>query len=182
MPEVRVIDANGEQLGVLNTIDANRIAKAQDLDLVEVSPTAKPPVCKIMDFGKYKYDLDKKRKEAKKHQVQVKVKEIKYHANVDDHDYDYKMRHAIEFLEDNNRIKCSLFFRGRENAHTEIGFQLFERIIEDLKNIAKVEQEPKQNGKNLSMLLSPIKIKKPSRKKTRKPAKPTASDVDSEVV
>jgi translation initiation factor IF-3 len=167
---------------VLTTSEANRIAQAQGYDLVEVSPTAKPPVCKIMDFGKYKYDLDKKKKEAKKHQVQVKVKEIKYHANVDDHDYDYKMRHALEFLEDNNRIKCSLFFRGRENAHTEIGFQLFQRIIAELKDVAKVEQAPKQNGKNLSMLLAPLKIKKPTRKKAPKVEKPKPPEGDPDAV
>jgi len=136
--------------------EARRKAREVGLDLVEISPKAQPPVCKIMDFGKYKYDVDKKKKEAKKKQAAVKVKEIKYHANVDEHDYQTKLRRAKEFLADHNRVKCSLFFRGRENAHTEVGVELFKRIIEDLKEDGKVEQLPRLNGKNLSMLINPL--------------------------
>lgn len=147
-------------IGVLDTRDAMSKAKDYGLDLVEISPNAEPPVCRIMDFGKHKYDLDKKKKEAKKKQSVVKVKEVKFHANVEEHDYDTKMRHAREFLSDNNRVKCTLWFRGRENTHHEIGFELFNRIIKDVEDIAFPEQLPKLAGKNLSMMLSPGKKKK----------------------
>ena len=157
--ELRLIDENGEQVGVVSADEARKRAKAVGLDLVEISPSAKPPVCKIMDFGKFKYDVDKKKKEAKKKQAAVKVKEIKYHANVDEHDYQTKLRRAKEFLGEGNRIKCSLFFRGRENAHTEVGVDLFKRIVVDLEPVGKVEQMPRLNGKNLSMLINPLNQK-----------------------
>ena len=128
---------------------------ADGMDLVEISGNADPPVCKIVDYGKFKYEMGKKKKDAKKKQSVVKVKEIKFHANTDDHDYQTKLRHATDFLEAGNRVKCSLFFRGRENAHKEIGFELFQRVIEDLKEVGHAEQEPREQGKNLSMLLSP---------------------------
>jgi len=157
--EVRLIGPDGAQIGVLDTRDAMRKAQEFGLDLVEISPNATPPVCRVMDYGKHKFELDKKKKDAKKKQSVVKVKEVKFHANVEQHDYDTKMRHMRDFLEDNNRIKCTLWFRGRENTHTEIGVQLFERIIEDLKDLCFAEQPPKLAGKNLSMLLSPGKKK-----------------------
>lgn len=157
--EVRLIGPDGAQIGVLDTRDAMRKAQEYGLDLVEISPNATPPVCRVMDYGKHKFELDKKKKDAKKKQSVVKVKEVKFHANVEQHDYDTKMRHMRDFLEDNNRIKCTLWFRGRENTHTEIGVQLFERIIEDLKDLCFAEQPPKLAGKNLSMLLCPGKKK-----------------------
>lgn len=126
-------------------------------DLVEISGSAKPPVCKIVDYGKYKYEQRKQKKNAKKKATVVKVKEVKYHANTDEHDYQTKLRHAKKFLDAGNRVKCSLYFRGRENTHHEIGFALFERVMEDLKEYGHAEQKPKLNGKNLSMLVSPLK-------------------------
>jgi translation initiation factor IF-3 len=158
--EVRLIGPNGENVGVVDTRDAQKKADAFGLDLVEISPKANPPVCRIMDYGKHKYEIDKRKKDAKKKQSVVKVKEVKYHANVEDHDYDTKLRHMRDFIEDGNRVKCTLWFRGRENTHTEIGFELYERIKEDVADIAYAEQEPKLAGKNLSMLLCPGKKKK----------------------
>ena len=160
VPEVRVIGANEEQLGIIKTKEAMRISREAGLDLVEISPTAKPPVCRITDFGKFKYERDKKEKMAKKKQVVVKLKEIKYHANVEEHDYQTKLRHAKEFLEHGNRVKCSLFFRGRENTHHDIGIALFNRIIVDLEDLAQVDQKPKLAGRSLIMMLSPNKIPK----------------------
>ncbi len=157
--EVRLIGPDGNQVGVLDTRDAMRKAMEYGLDLVEISPNATPPVCRIMDYGKHKFELDRKKKEAKKKQSVVKVKEVKFHANVEEHDYQTKMRHLRDFIGDNNRVKCTLWFRGRENTHTELGVQLFERIMEEVKDIAFAEQPPKLAGKNLSMLLSPGKKK-----------------------
>lgn len=158
--EVRLISPDGNNVGVIDTRDALEKAKEFGLDLVEISPNAKPPVCRIMDYGKHKYEIDKRKKDAKKKQSVVRVKEVKFHANVEEHDYETKMRHMREFLEEGNRVKCTLWFRGRENTHTEIGFQLYERVKEDVADIAHAEQEPKLAGKNLSMLLSPGKKKK----------------------
>ncbi len=160
VPEVRCIDADGEQVGIVSTRDALARAQQQGLDLVEVSPTAKPPVCRIMDYGKFKYDQEKKSKTQKKHAAATKVKELKFHANVDTHDYDTKVRHARDFLESGNRVKCSLFFRGREGAHQEIGFEVMNRVVEDLKDLASPEQPPRLMGRSIIMLLTP----KPSTK------------------
>jgi translation initiation factor IF-3 len=157
--EVRLIGPDGGNLGVLDTRDAMQKAKDFGLDLVEISPNATPPVCRIMDYGKHKFEIDKRKKDAKKKQTAVKVKEVKFHANVENHDYDTKMRHMREFLEEGNRVKCTLWFRGRENSHTDIGFQLFQRILDDLKEVANAEQAPKLAGKNLSMLVGPGKKK-----------------------
>jgi len=158
--EVRLIGPNGENGGVVDTRDAQQKATEFGLDLVEISPNAEPPVCRIMDYGKHKYEIDKRKKDAKKKQSVVKVKEVKFHANVEEHDYATKMRHARDFLEDGNRVKCTLWFRGRENTHTEIGFELYKRIQEEISDIAYAEQAPKLAGKNLSMLLSPGSKKK----------------------
>lgn len=158
--EVRLIGPNGENAGVVDTRDAMQKATEFGLDLVEISPNAEPPVCRIMDYGKHKYEIDKRKKDAKKKQSVVKVKEVKFHANVEEHDYETKMRHVRDFIEDNNRVKCTLWFRGRENTHTEIGIDLYERIKEDIADIAYAEQEPKLAGKNLSMLLCPGTKKK----------------------
>jgi len=157
---VRLIGADGENVGVVDTRDAMRKAQDVGLDLVEISPNAKPPVCRIMDYGKYKYELDKKKKEQKKKQSVVKVKEVKFHANVEEHDYQTKLKHMREFLEEGNRVKCTLWFRGRENAHNEIGFRLYERVLVDVEDIAHAEQKAKLAGKNLSMLVAPGKKKK----------------------
>jgi translation initiation factor IF-3 len=159
VPEIRCIDEDGEQMGVIPTRQALIRAHETGLDLVEINATAKPPVCRIMDHGKFKYEQDKKKKEQKKRQTVVKLKEVKFHVNVGDHDYETKLRHAQEFLAEGHRVKLSLMFRGRENAHRELGFELMKRIVEDLKEIATVEQSPRLQGRNIFMMVVPKKVK-----------------------
>lgn len=160
VPEIRCIDENGEQLGVIPTRKALVLAHEAGLDLVEIGATSKPPVCRIMDHGKYKYEQDKKKKEQKKRQVNTKLKEVKFHVNVGDHDYQTKLRHAFEFLEQGNRVKFSLMFRGRENAHRELGFELMKRVTADIAEVATVEQAPRLQGRNIFMMVVPKKDKK----------------------
>ncbi len=153
--EVRLVGPNSEQIGVVSTRDAMEQARRHNMDLVEIAPTARPPVCRIMDYGKYKYELGKKQKSTHRHASQTKVKEIKYHANVGDHDYETKLRRIREFVEEGHRVKCSLYFRGRENDHREFGFQVFERVKQDVADIADPEQEARLMGRSLFMLLAP---------------------------
>lgn len=151
--EVRVIDADGGQLGILDTREAIRKAEELGLDLVEVAPTAKPPVCRIMDFGKYKYELAKKAHESRKHQSVIIVKEIKLRPRTDDHDVQFKTNNIKRFLEDGNKVKVTIMFRGREMAHTSHGRAVLDRIVADLQNDAAVEQPPRMEGRNMTMLL-----------------------------
>ncbi|MCB1213934.1 MAG: translation initiation factor IF-3, partial [Deltaproteobacteria bacterium] len=141
------------------TAKALQMAQDQGLDLVEVSPNAKPPVCKIMDYGKHKYELAKKQKEARKHQVVVVTKELKFRPTTDDHDFEFKVRNARKFLEHGNKVKLSLRFRGREMAHRELGMELLKRIFEKLKDIAQIEAEAKMEGRQLMMMVGPLKKK-----------------------
>lgn len=157
---MRCIDSDGTQIGVIPTREAQSIANKRGLDLVEVSPTAKPPVCRIMDHGKYRYEQSKQQRQAGAKQTRVKLKEVKFHINVEKHDYDTKLRHAIKFFEKGHRVKFSLFYRGRERAHKELGFELMERVMEDLKEHAQVDQKPKLMGRNVVMQMSPLKDKK----------------------
>jgi translation initiation factor IF-3 len=149
------VDADGSQVGVIATSEAIMLARRRGLDLVEVAATAQPPVCRIMDFGKYKYELSKKSRQSKKHQVTTKVKEVKFHANVDDHDYATKLRHIRDFLAEGHRVKISLMFRGRENAHQELGFQLMSRVQKDCQDLSGSDRKPEQMGRFLFMLLMP---------------------------
>lgn len=155
VPEVRCIDSDGSQIGVIETREAQARANKAGLDLVEVSPTAKPPVCRIMDYGKYRYEQSKRQSQSK--QVRVKLKEIKFHINVEQHDYETKLRQARKFFEKGHRVKFSLFYRGRERAHKELGFQLMERVASDLADCAQVDQKPRMMGRNVIMQMSPIK-------------------------
>jgi len=155
VPEVRCIDSNGDQIGVIPTRDAQARANKAGLDLVEVSPTAKPPVCRIMDYGKYRYEQSKRQQQSK--QTRVKLKEIKFHINVEQHDYETKLRQARNFFEKGHRVKFSLFYRGRERAHKELGFQLMERVMSDLEGCAQVDQKPRMMGRSVIMQMSPIK-------------------------
>jgi translation initiation factor IF-3 len=159
VPEIRCIDENGEQMGIIPTRQALVRAHEAGLDLVEISATCKPPVCRIMDHGKFKFETDKKKKEQKKKQNIVKLKEVKFHVNVGDHDYETKLRHAREFIEDGDRVKISLMFRGRENAHKELGFELMKRIVADTVEYASVEQTPRLMGRNMYMMIIPKKTK-----------------------
>lgn len=154
--EVLVIGAEGEQIGILSKIEAIDLAKGQGLDLVEVAATADPPVCRIMDFGRYKYEQQQKKKEAKKNQSIVQIKEIKVRPNTNDHDYETKLRHIRRFLEEGDRCKVTVFFRGREIVHKDRGHVILARVIEDTKDISKVEQEPGAEGRTLQMLLIPL--------------------------
>lgn len=153
--EVRVIGNDGKQLGVMPTSQALAAAQQSGLDLVEISPNATPPVCKIVEYGKYKYEQEKREKESRKHQHAGKLKEIKLRLNIDDHDYNTKLNHMIEFLADGMKVKVSLFFRGRENAHPEFGQQLMQRVIKDLNGYGHAEVPPKQMGKSINMMMSP---------------------------
>lgn len=143
----------------MKTGDALRRAQEYGLDLVEVSPTAKPPVCRIMDYGKYKYESEKRQKEAKKNQVQTKLKEVKFHVNVGDHDYETKMRNLTKFIEHGDRVKVSLMFRGRENAHRELGFEVINRVIQDAAEYTSVDQIPRLQGRFVTAILVPKKTK-----------------------
>lgn len=155
--EVRVIGADSEQLGILGRNDAIALAREHGLDLVEVAAAADPPVCRIMDYGKFKYEQQKKKAEAKKRQTVVQIKEIKVRPKTDDHDYETKLRHIRRFLEDGDRCKITVFFRGREIVHKDRGLSILERVVQDLADVAKVEQEPRAEGRTLQMLMVPKK-------------------------
>lgn len=149
------MDDAGNQLGILPTYEALQKARQANLDLVEVAPTAQPPVCRIMDFGKYKFELAKKDKEARKNQVTQKIKEVKFHTSVDDHDYQTKVRHIREFLAEGHRVKVSLMFRGREQAHTDLGHLLMRKVMKDVEDVARMERTPEQMGRFINMMVSP---------------------------
>ncbi|MFH1874907.1 MAG: translation initiation factor IF-3 [Pseudomonadota bacterium] len=159
VPEIRLIDAVGNQLGVYATQIAIKMAQEDGLDLVEVSPNARPPVCKIMDYGKYKYEQSKKRHEAKKKQVVIRTKEIKLRPSTDEHDFQTKLKHVKRFLEEGDKVKVSIRFRGREMAHRELGQEHLERIVKEVAGLGETDQAPKMEGKMLSMLLAPTKRK-----------------------
>ena len=155
--EVRVIDEDGKQLGILSPFDALKIALEKDLDLVEVSPTAQPPVCRIMNYGKYLYQQNKKAHEAKKNQRMIQVKEVKFRPMTDDHDYTFKKNNIVRFLEEGDKAKASVMFRGREMAHKEIGRQLLSRLIEELNELSVVEGNPRMEGNHLFVIFAPRK-------------------------
>ena len=154
-PEVRLIGVDGSQLGIYSNADAKRIAAAQNLDLVEIAPNAQPPVCRIMDYGKYKYDQAVKAKKARKNQTKVEIKEMKFRPKIDVGDYNTKKGHVIRFLEKGNKVKITIMFRGREMAHPEQGLNILERLADDLQELAVVESQPKLEGRNMHMLLAP---------------------------
>jgi translation initiation factor IF-3 len=166
-----VIGPNGEQVGVLSLASANKMAEDAELDLVEIAPTANPPVCRIMDFGKFKYRESKKRHEAKLKQKQIVVKEVKFRPGTDEGDYKIKLRNLIRFLEEGDKTKVTLRFRGRELAHQEFGVRLLERVRSDLEPYGIVEQFPKMEGRQLVMVLSP---KKAAKAPTARPAAKSA--------
>ncbi|HVF27771.1 MAG TPA: translation initiation factor IF-3 [Pyrinomonadaceae bacterium] len=159
VPQVRVITEDGEQLGILETRDAVRRAREQGLDLVEVAPTAEPPVCRIIDFGKFQYETKKKANEAKKKQVIITVKEVKFRPGTDDHDYNFKMKHAREWLQDGDKVKATIFFRGREITHRELGAQLLAKLEKDLADVGEVETRPRMEGNQMFFVFTPKKHK-----------------------
>lgn len=170
-PSVRVVKEDGEQLGVMNIDDALSAARAEGLDLVEIAPRANPPVCKIVDFGKWRYAQTKKERENKKAQHQTKVKEVKVKPNIDEHDFMVKVRRARSFLEKGNKVKVTCMFRGREMAHPEIGRKVVRRLCEELADVSSQEAPPKQMGRFLTMVLSPSSKKKEKTVKAVAPEK-----------
>lgn len=155
VPQVRVVGADGQQVGVMDTHEALALAREQNLDLIEVSPTARPPVCRIMDFGKYKYDEAKKQRAAKKKQHSFQIKEIKLRPKIEGHDYQFKVAAARKFLEQHHKVKLTIMFRGREMAHPELGGRLLDRVIEELSSVGMTEHAPKLEGRNLTTLMAP---------------------------
>ena len=157
VPEVRVIDDEGNQVGVMKTPDALNFAQERDLDLVEVAPEARPPVCRVLDYSKYKYEQAQKVKQAKKHQQQITVREIKFRPKIAEHDYDTKKHHVERFLKHKDKVKVTIMFRGREVTHPERGTMILDRLAEELAEIGVVEQRPMQEGRNMTMMMAPSK-------------------------
>jgi translation initiation factor IF-3 len=153
--EVRLINENGEQMGVVPTPEALAYAQERDLDLVEVAAGSKPPVCRVLDYSKYKYEQEQKAKQARKHQQQVNVREIKLRPKIADHDYETKKGHVERFLRGQDKVKVTIMFRGREASHPERGRALLDRLFQDVSELATIEQEPEQEGRNMHMLLAP---------------------------
>ena len=165
-----MIDDDGNMLGIMPPYEAVRKAREKSLDLVEISPTAQPPVCRIMDYGKYLYQQEKKEREAKKHQKTITVKEVKFRINVDDHDYETKKNHVLRFLGEGDKVKATIFFRGREMTRTGLGRQILERLIKDVETESIVEFRPRQEGNTLHAILAPKKTDKEREKEKQKAA------------
>jgi translation initiation factor IF-3 len=157
VPEVRLIDDEGQQIGVLKTADALAFAQERDLDLVEVAPEARPPVCRVLDYSKYKYEQAQKIKQARKHQQQITVREIKFRPKIAEHDYDTKKHHVERFLRHKDKVKVTIMFRGREVTHPERGTAILDRLAEELSELGVVEQRPMQEGRNMTMMMAPSK-------------------------
>lgn len=152
---MRVVDADGSQLGIMSLRDALRVAAEKNLDLVAVALNAKPPVCRVMDFGKYKYEQGKREKEARKNQKVITVKEVKVRPNIEDHDFQVKLKNARRFLQDGDKVKASVMFRGREITHPELGRKLLVRLAKEVEDLANMERDPKVEGRNMVMILNP---------------------------
>ena len=153
--EVRVIDADGKQVGILPLKEAMKIAEEKGLDLVEVAPNSQPPVCRVMNYGKYKYQQNKRIQEARKHQTVIHVKEVKVRPRTEEHDFQFKLRHVKRFLDEGNKVKISILFRGREIAHPEFGKEMLNRFVEAVKDLMVIEQSPRLEGRNMVMILAP---------------------------
>ncbi|MFW0108198.1 translation initiation factor IF-3 [Rothia sp. P7181] len=167
VPEVRLVGPGGEQVGIVRVEDALRLAQESDLDLVEVAPSAKPPVCKLMDFGKYKYEAAVKARESRKKQVNASLKEIRFRLKIDTHDYETKVGHARRFLSGGDKVKAMIQFRGREQQRPEMGVRLLERMADDLVEVGSVESTPRIDGRNMVMVLSPLRGKAEARKEAQ---------------
>lgn len=169
VPQVRVLDALGNQLGVMATRDALEAAEAAGLDLVEVAATASPPVCRMMDYGKFKYQSSKKAKDAKKKQTVIQIKEMKLRGKTEEHDFQFKLRNTKRFLEEGCKVKITIVFKGREITHTELGMGMLKRVAEELKDCAVIEAQPKLEGRTMTMLIAPA-AKKEEKKEDEKKA------------
>ena len=169
--ECRLINFDGEQLGIYPTSQAQRIADDEGLDLVEIAPNATPPVCRIMDYGKFKYDQAIKAKQARKNQSRVETKEMKFRPKIDVGDYTTKKKHVLRFLDAGNKVKITIMFRGREMAHPEQGLTILERLADDLKDVAVIESQPKMEGRNMHMLIAPLPSAMAAKKKKKNDSK-----------
>ncbi len=156
---IRLIDADGEQLGIVSLDEARNRATEAGLDLVEVAPDARPPVCRLMDYGKFKYEEARRAREAKKKQHTMQVKEVKYRPGIEEHDYEFKTRHVRRFLEDGDKVKVTMMFRGRQLSHPELGLEVLERVLEDVEDIGKIESQPTREGRTMMMVLAPLNTK-----------------------
>ncbi|HKN89616.1 MAG TPA: translation initiation factor IF-3 [Acidimicrobiia bacterium] len=170
--EVRLVGADGEQIGVKPLPEALHIAREHDLDLVEVAPNANPPVCKIMDFGKFKYEQDVRRKESRRKTSNVVIKEMKFRPKIDEHDYTTKTKHVERFLNEGSKVKITIMFRGREMAHPELGKRILDRIAEQVKDVGNVEAAPRVDGRNMLMVLAPVKKQEPKSGSKPRPPRP----------
>jgi translation initiation factor IF-3 len=159
VPQVRLVGEDGNQIGVVDTPQALRYAQERDLDLVEVAPEARPPVCRVLDYSKYKYEQEQKAKAARRHQKQVNVREIKLRPKIAINDYETKKNHVVRFLKGDDRVKVTIMFRGREQTHPERGERLLMRLADDVAELGTIEQSPQQDGRNMTMLLAPVKRK-----------------------
>ncbi len=156
---VRLIDGEGEQVGIVSLDDAKNRAAESGLDLVEVAPDARPPVCRLMDYGKFRYEAQRKAREARKKQHTVQVKEVKFRPGIEDHDYEFKTRHVRRFLEDGDKVKVTMMFRGRQLSHPELGLEVLERVAAEIEDLGKVETQPTREGRTMSMVVAPLNTK-----------------------
>ena len=185
-PTVRLIGADGDQLGIMDNVQAQRIAEQENLDLVEISPNSEPPVCRLMNYGKFKYEQAVKAKQARKKQTKIGIKEMKFRPKIDVGDYETKKGHVLRFLSKGNKVKITIMFRGREMAYPEQGLNILERLAEDLKDKAVIEQQPKMEGRNMHMMISPLtnemkaRIKKEKQLQEDKKAEKTKDRKDNE--
>jgi translation initiation factor IF-3 len=167
VPEVRLVGPNGEQVGIVRIEDALRLAQESDLDLVEVAPTARPPVCKLMDYGKFKYENAQKARETRRNQTNTVIKEMKLRPKIDAHDYETKKGHVVRFLRQGDKVKITIMFRGREQHRPELGFRLLQRLAGDVEELGYVESAPKQDGRNMIMVIGPHKKKSEAKAEAR---------------
>ena len=177
--ECRLINFDGEQLGIYPTSQAQRIADDEGLDLVEIAPNATPPVCRIMDYGKFKYDQAIKAKQARKNQSKIETKEMKFRPKIDVGDYTTKKKHVLRLLDAGNKVKITIMFRGREMAHPEQGLTILERLADDLKDVAVIESQPKMEGRNMHMLIAPLPSAMAAKKKKKNDSKKEEEGKDS---
>ncbi len=166
--ECRLIDFEGNQMGVFSVREAQRVADEAGFDLVEIAPNAEPPVCRIMDYGKFKYDQAMKAKQARKNQTKIEIKEMKFRPKIDVGDYTTKKKHVLRFLEAGNKVKITIMFRGREMAHPDLGLSILERLADDLKDVAVIENQPKMEGRNMHMLIAPLPANAKKKKEVAK--------------
>ena len=167
VPEVRLVGPNGEQVGIVRIDDALRLAQESDLDLVEVAPTARPPVAKLMDYGKFKYETAQKAREARRNQTHTVIKEMKLRPKIDKHDYETKKGHVVRFLRQGDKVKITIMFRGREQHRPELGFRLLQRLAGDVEDLGFVESTPRQDGRNMTMVIGPHRKKAEARAEVR---------------